>query len=48
MALKRIPNSILQDFGKVCRIKSIPEFYADYFICSTYKLDEEQLPKVYA
>lgn len=41
IALKRIPHAILQDYGKVCRIKSIPEFYANYFLVSTQKINLE-------
>lgn len=47
-ALKRIPPQILQDFSKVCRIKSIPEFYAHYFITSTQRADLQKLSEVYA
>jgi hypothetical protein len=37
LALKKIPNSMLHDFSKVCRIKSIPEFYANYFIVYSHR-----------
>lgn len=40
LALKKIPNPILHDFSKVCRIKSIPEFYANYFIVHSYRNPE--------
>jgi len=47
-ALKRIPNHVLHDFGKVCRVKSIPEFYANYFITATCRVDPQKLQHVYA
>lgn len=47
-ALKRIPNNILHDFSKVCRVKSIPEFYANYFITATCRVDPERMSQVYA
>lgn len=43
-ALKRIPPQVLQDFSKVCRVKSIPEFYAHHFITSTQRTDPQKLP----
>jgi enamine deaminase RidA (YjgF/YER057c/UK114 family) len=46
-ALKRIPPHILQDFSKVCRVKSIPEFYVHYFITSTQRTDPQRLSEVY-
>jgi len=40
LTLKKIPNALLHDFSKVCRIKSIPEFYANYFIYCIHKVAE--------
>ena len=40
LVIKKIPNTILHDFSKVCRIKSIPEFYAHYFILYSHKNTE--------
>lgn len=48
LVLKKIPNSILHDFSKVCRIKSIPEFYANYFIVCSYKHGEEEISRIFS
>ena len=48
VALKHVPNHILHDFSKVCRIKAIPEFYANYFICSLAKAQEAQLSEAFS
>lgn len=47
MSLKHIPNHILHDFSKVCRIKAIPEFYANYFICSLARAQDSQLSEAF-
>ena len=47
LVLKKIPNSILHDFSKVCRIKSIPEFYANFFILNCYRHSEAQLTAIF-
>ena len=47
LALKKIPNAILHDFSKVCRIKSIPDFYANYFIAYSHRNNETTLTQVF-
>lgn len=47
LALKKIPNALLHDFSKVCRIKSIPEFYANYFLMNSYRHPEAQLTSIF-
>lgn len=47
LALKKIPNAILHDFSKVCRIKSIPDFYANYFIAFSHRNSESTLTSVF-
>lgn len=46
LVVKKMPNGLLSDFGKVCRIKSIPEFYANYFLGFVWRREEGELSKI--
>jgi len=47
LALKKIPNAILHDYSKVCRIKSIPDFYANYFIAFSHRNQETTMTTIF-
>lgn len=48
LAIKKIPNALLHDFSKICRIKSIPDFYANYFLLYSHKSPEEELARLFS